>query len=181
MASKTSIINQALILIGESPVTDFTSPVGNIANSLYETSRDSMLTDHRWRFAVKKVALVVASTSPVNEWQYWFTLPTDMLLLIRTYPNSSYEVFEDKLATNSSTVSIDYVFDPGEQKYPEYFVKALAHNLASDMALAVTNDKTLEGIMAAKAARFVAAATHKDSQGRPSTAIQSRPFIDVRG
>ena len=181
MASKTSIINQALILLGESPISNFDAPVGIIANSVYETTKDTMLSDHRWRFAVKKAALTAASGSPVNEWTNHYTLPTDMILLIRTYPNSNYEVFENKLATNASSVSVDYVFDPGENKYPEYFVKAMAAQLASDMALAVTNDKTLEQRMAQKAVQFVASARHKDSQGRPSSAIQRRPYIDIRG
>lgn len=180
MASKLSIINQSLILMGESAIADLTLPVGIIANTLYETTKDSMLSDHRWRFAVKKAALVAAAGSPVNEWSYHFTLPTDMILLIRTYPGSHYEIFENKLLTNSASVSIDYVFDPGENKYPEYFLRALTHQLASDMALAVTNDKTLSQLMDQKASSYLSIAKHKDSQGRPSSAIQSRPYLDVR-
>lgn len=181
MASKIGIINHSLILIGESPITSLSSAVGTVAETVYDTTLESMLTDHRWRFAVKKVALVAASGSPLNEWTNHFTLPSDMLMLIRTYPNSVYEIYEDKLATNNNSVAVDYVFNPGETKYPEYFVKALAHQLASDMALSVTNDKTLEQRMAQKAEMAVAKAKHKDSQGRPSSAIQRRPYIDVRG
>lgn len=180
MSSKLDIINQGLLLLGESVITDYDTPVGIIADTLYKTTRDSLLASHRWRFAVKKVALVAASGSPVNEWQYHYTLPSDYVLLIRTYPNSNYEVFEDKLLSNLSTASIDYVFDPGEKKYPTYFIKALTHALASDMALSVTHDKSMADLQHKLADRWLARAKHADSQGRPQRVIQRRPFIDVR-
>lgn len=181
MASKLDIINQALVLLGENPVTDLTSPSGIIADTVYTTTRNDLLSGHRWRFAVKKVALVAAAGSPVNEWTNHFTLPTDMLVLFRTYPNSQYEIFEDKLVTNNASVSVDYIFDPGEKKYPDYFVKSLATLLSSEMALAITNDKKMSEMQHSKAQMAISSAKNKDSQGRPATAIQSRPYIDVRG
>lgn len=147
---------------------------------IYDDIREGLLTDHRWRFAVKKVALSAASGSPVNEWENHFTLPTDMLMLIRTYPNSTYEIYENKLLTQNSSVSVDYVFDPGEKKYPTYFVKVLVRNLASEACLAVTNDKKLSELMEVRALDELNKAMHKDAQGRPPTRIQRRPFIDIR-
>jgi len=181
MATKLSVINQALVLIGETPISSMAQPVGTIIETVYDTVKETLLSEHRWRFAVKKTNLSAAPGSPLNEWKNHFTLPTDMLLLIRTYPNSDYEIFQNKLATNEQSVAIDYVYDPSEPKYPEYFVKALATQLAADIALAVTNDKSLAQLMEQKAMRFLMTAQHKDSQGRPSTPIQSRPYIDVRG
>jgi len=181
MASKLEIINQALILLGENTVNDLTLPVGEVACRLYDTVREDLLTSHRWRFAVKKVALTAAAGSPVNEWTNHFTLPTDSLMIIRTYPRSNYEIYEDKILTNQSSVSVDYLFDPGEKKYPTYFIKAFALKLAADMCLAITNDKSLKELTERDAMFAITGAKFKDSQGRPSTAIVSRPFIDVRG
>lgn len=181
MASKLDIINQAFVLLGEKPVADLNKPVGIIAETVYKTTLSDLLTSHRWRFAVKKVALVEAAGSPVNEWSKHFTLPTDMLVMFRTYPGSSYEIFEDKLLTNGTSVSIDYMFNPGEKKFPEYFVRALSAKLASVMALAITNDKKMAEMQDINAMVAAGSAKNKDSQGRPATPIQSRPFIDVRG
>lgn len=180
MASKIDIVNQALVLLGESVISDLSLPVGETVETVYNTTRDSLLTSHRWRFAVKKVALSEAAGSPVNEWANHFTLPSDFLLLISTYPISTYEIYGSKLLTNNDEVEIDYIYDPGEKLYPAYFVKAFATQLASDIALPITNDKTLHELFAQKALNELAAARFKDSQGRPPKAIISRPFIDCR-
>ena len=180
MATKLEIINQALILMGESTVSDLTLPVGEVMERLYDDTRDSLLTSHRWRFAMKKVALSEASGTPVNEWDKHFTLPTGMLMLVTTYPTSTYEIYEDKLLTNHSSVSVDYLFNPGEKKFPAYFTKAFSKHLAAEACLSITNDKTLAQKLREDAEIAEARARYRDSQGRPPTAIQHRPFIDVR-
>jgi len=180
MASKINIVNQALVRLGESAITDYSLPVGNIIETVYDTVRQNLLTSYRWRFAMKKVALTEASGSPVNEWTKHFTLPSDMLLLVTTYPTSNYEVFEDKLLTNASSVSVDYVFDPGEKKYPQYFVNALALEIADAVCMPITNDKTMKEIVKVEAETATRSARFKDASGRPPSAIQDRPFIDVR-
>lgn len=180
MSTKLEIINQSLILLGEKSISDLSLPVGEVMTRLYDDVREDLLTDHRWRFAMKKVALSEAAGSPVNEWKNHFTLPTDMLMLITTYPTSNYEIYEDKLLTENESVSVDYLYDPGEKKYPTYFVRVFTHRLAAIAALAVTNDKKLEELMEVRAKECLGKARFKDSQGRPSVAIKSRPFIDVR-
>ena len=180
MASKLDIINQALIILGENVINDYSTPTGTALNEIYDSTREDLLQSSRWRFAVKKVALTEAVGSPVNEWDKHFTLPSDMLLLISTYPVSRYEIFEGKLLTNNSSVSVDYIFDPGEKEYPSYFIVALTRLLAANAALAVTNDKKMAEIMEHKSLTALASAQNKDAQGRPSTAIRRRPFIDVR-
>ncbi len=180
MANKRSIINQALVRLGERTITDMSLPIGEIVSSVYDTVKDTLLASHRWRFAMKKVALSESSGDPVNEWGNHFDLPDDMVLLITTYPVSSYEIYEDKLLTNAGSVSVDYVYDPGEKKYPAYFVNAFAKQLSADTALAITHDKTLHELITVEAESAAAAARNRDSQGRPPTAIISRPFIDAR-
>lgn len=180
MPSKLDIVNHALILLGESPLSDFTSNTGEVVETVCRRMRQEMLMEHRWRFAVKKAALTEASGSPVNEWENHFDFPSDMLLLIRTYPSSNYEVFADKLLTNNESVSIDYIYDPGIKAYPEYFANALAHRIAAEVCMAITNNHTLYDSMKQKYLMVLGAAKFKDSQGRPPKAIQSRPWIDIR-
>ncbi|WP_299083205.1 hypothetical protein [uncultured Paraglaciecola sp.] len=139
-----------------------------------------MLTDTRWRFATGKQSLNRLTATPLNEWRYAFQIPDDVLLVIRMYPSQGYEIYEDKIYTNAASVEIDYIFRPLEPAFPAYFVEALAARLAEEIAISVTNNVTLRGEMVELAARRRAEAMHKDAQGRPNVAIQSRPFIDVR-
>lgn len=179
--SKEDIVSMALLRIGEAPISSFSEgTAGLVASNLYDNVRDSMLTDYRWRFATGKVALSRLTDTPLNEWQYAFQLPTNLLLLIRTYPNSKFEIYEDKLYSHNSTCSIDYVFRPESGSFPAYFVSALATRLAAEFAISITNNQSLAELMEAKAQRDLSAARFKDSQGRPNVAIQSRPWIEVR-
>lgn len=179
--SKEDIVSMALVYIGESPIASFTEGTsGLVASNLYENTRDDLLTSHRWRFAVGKKSLSRLTSTPLNEWTYAFQLPTDLLMLFRVYPFDSYEVYEDKIYSHSATCDIDYLFRPSAGAFPAYFVKALAYKLAAEFAMGITNNQSLAKIMDDRAIRHLAAAKHKDTQGRPTHAITHRPWIQVR-
>lgn len=179
--SKEDIVSMALLQIGEAPISSFSEgTAGLVASNLYDNIRDAMLTDYRWTFATGKKALSRLTATPKNEWQYAFQLPTDLLLLIRTYPNSKYAVYEDKLYSHNATAEIDYIFRPESGDFPAFFVKALSTRLAAEFAISITNNQSLADLMERKAIRDLSAARFKDSQGRPNVAIVSRPWIEVR-
>lgn len=179
--SKYDIVSQALLYIGEPPISSFSEgTAGLVAGNLYDSTRDSMLTETRWRFAVGKKALSRLTATPLNEWTYAFQLPSNLLMLIRTYPNSRYEVYEDKLYSHNSTAEIDYVFRPDEGAFPAYFVKALSYRIAAEFAIAITNNRGIAELMEIKAEEYLRRARFNDAQGRKPTAIVSRPWVDVR-
>ena len=179
--SKEDIVSQALIMIGEAPISSFTEGTGGlVAGNIYATTRDDLLTAYRWRFAMRKNSLSRLVDTPRNEWEYAFQLPSDLLMLVRTYPNSTYEVYRDFLYSNNASVDIDYVYRPDVGFFPAYFVKALIYKLAEEMAISITNNQGLAERMEMRATKALAKATYVDSQGRPADPIVSRPFIDVR-
>ena len=119
--TKVSISNNALTILGANTITSFTdgSKAAGIANNLYEFVKKHTLSMYPWKFALKKVQLAQDSATPVNEWDYQYTLPTDA---VSTLPvavffsgNSNapkeldFEIYGDKLVTNSTTVYIDYI------------------------------------------------------------------------
>ena len=76
MSSKFDIVSQALLLIGEAPINSFDEGVsGVVASNLYDTTRDSLLTATRWRFAAGKASLSKLTATPLNEWNTAFLLP----------------------------------------------------------------------------------------------------------
>ena len=86
MASKIQLISNALILIGDLPITTL---VGNsraqtVANNLYDNIVQNELTKYRWGFAKKKAQLDLTTETPVGtEWQSIYQLPADLLFLIK--------------------------------------------------------------------------------------------------
>jgi len=181
MASKIDIFSQALVLLGEAPISSFDEGVpGVVAGSLYETTRDSLLTSNRWRFAVGKADLSRLTATPLNEWSYAFQLPSNMLMPIQISGTSPYEIFEDKLYTNTPSVQLEYVFSPPEESYPVYFVEALAARLAEVIAVPITNNLSLRDVMSQMASVRISEASFRDAQGRPVTSIVSNPFSRAR-
>jgi hypothetical protein len=77
MASKIQLISNALILIGDLPITSLegNSRAQTVANNLYDNIVQNEMTKFRWGFARKKAQLDLTVTVPVGtEWQSIYQL-----------------------------------------------------------------------------------------------------------
>ena len=182
MATDISMCSNALLLIGHSTISSFTDPGAGpeVAANLYDTTYENLLTQHRWRFATAKRQLSQLTSSPLNEWQYAYTLPADYLTGFRVYPSTDYEIYENKLYSNENEIAIDYIFKPDESRLPAYFVKLMEFHLAAQFAIPVTDNT-------AKAEEYrrmyedqLRRAKFIDSQARPSDGFVDSPFLEVR-
>lgn len=182
MATDISMSSNALLLIGHGTISSLTEPGAGAraAANLYPTVYEDALTGHPWRFAMGKVALSKLLDTPLNEWKNAFQLPGNLLLMYRTYPRSTYEIYEDKLYTDEESVEIDYWFEPAETTLPPYFVKYMQYLLAAEFAISVTDNRTLAETFSAMAEKQKLVAINRDSQGRTNNAIESAPFLEVR-
>jgi len=182
MATSIGMSSNALLLIGHNTINAFTDPGAGAraAANLYQTVYEDAITSHSWRFAIGKATLSELVAKPRNEWARAFQLPGDLLMVLRTYPRSNYEIYEDKIYTNGNAVDIDYWFTPSEGVLPPYFVKLMQYRLAAEFAISVTDNRTLAQIFEEKADRQFLVAANRDSQGRPNVAIKSSPFTEVR-
>ena len=183
MASSIDIASNALVRIGVAPISSFTEggAAGQAAANLYEPTVRAMLTEHRWRFAAAKRQLAQLVATPLNDYQYAYQLPSDMLVLYRAYNVQNYDIYEDKLFTNASSVEIDYLFRAGEALFPAYFQLAVEYQLASEFALIVTSNRALAETYEMKARDQMKKARFADSQGRPPQSIYTTDYLDVRG
>lgn len=191
MASKTSIISGASIRLGNDPVIslDEGSKAAQVGANLYAPVLESLLTAHRWRFATGKMNLSLLADSPLNEWAYAYQLPTNpkVMHIIRVYPATDYERFENKLYCDTGAgIAIDYVYRPSEEYFPPSFVDLLEYKMAMEMAIPITGSASLReqfkadivgnGLMPGVLGYAMAA----DSRERPADSIIDSPFIDVR-
>ena len=182
MATDISMSSNALLLIGHKTINSFTDAGAGAraAANLYQTVYEDAITSHSWRFAMGKVTLSQLAASPLNEWSNAFQLPGDLLLVYRTYPRTDFEIYEDMLYSNQSTIEIDYWFKPAETTLPPYFVKLMQYLLAAEFAISVTDNRSMAQNWADAANQQRLVAMNRDSQGRTNHAIQSAPFIEVR-
>lgn len=204
MATKLGLIQNALILIGDLPIDSLTGSTRahTVANSLYGSIVQNELSKYRWGFARKKVAIKVDSTGnnqdtvTGTEWSAKYTLPTDLITLIKVNPSVPYQIIEGKIYSNfdqtysSGTntvptnwipnVFIDYIADVAESTFPAYFTKMLEYRLAMDFAPAIRDSAASMQLMAQQYENASRMARCTDSQQHPVTPIQDRPFINVR-
>lgn len=183
MASDIDIASNALISIGHTPINSFedAGAGARVASALYEPRLLALLTDGTyWNFARKTRSLNRLSAEPINDWQFAFQLPTDMLAMERTYPRTDYQIFEEKLYSNNSEMMIDYIFRPSTPDMPAYFTLLLEYKMAADFAIPVTNDTQKAQIFAQAFDRQRGVAMATDAKNSPPVSIVDSPFVDVR-
>ena len=76
-----SICSDALIMLGASPLSSFTegTDAAQACDRLYPDLRDSILSRYPWSWSYKKTQLARLSVPPINEFEYAYQLPGDML------------------------------------------------------------------------------------------------------
>ncbi len=182
MATDIEICSNALIMVGHGPIASFTDggAGANTASALYSTTYESLLSQHRWRFASAKAALSKLTATPQNEWSYAFQLPSGYIVAIGVHPRVDYEIYEDKLYSNANEIDLDYIFKPSETILPGYFQRLLEFNLASIFAIPVTDNSTKAEEYRKMAEGQLRRSRFTDSQARPTDAIIDSPLVDVR-
>ncbi len=184
MASKIQLISNALILIGDLPITSLegNSRAQTVANNLYDNIVENELSKHRWGFARKKAQLSKTVEEPVgNEWQSIYQLPPDMITLIKIEPSIPYQILGDKVYCNvSDSLYCDYIYKPAESEWPPYFAKMIEYALAMDFAPSIRDSAASMELTANQYQNASRMARYTDSQQHPQTSIAYRPFIDVR-
>lgn len=182
-SSKIGLISKALVLCGEAPLNSLSDDrYGATAGAaLFELLYENELQSNRWRFSMKKGALSRLVLEPLNEWQYAYQLPTDMLLLVgMTFPQP-YEIYGTHLYTNATAVEVEYQFKPEISQLPAYFALLMTYVLAKDMVVPITENAAKHTMMQAKYIPQRDRAQFADAQSRPSKQIIDSPFTQVRG
>jgi hypothetical protein len=172
MTTKVSILSQAFVLLGTKPVNDpQNNPIYAAVSDLYDSIYPKLLAEHPWRFASQLFALNLVNETPPIEtrWTKIFQLPADLVRIWRTYPTCDYTIFQDKIYTTASSLTLEYVFQVDESKFPDYFTWLLVLTLARDCAMLVTQNATVKASFDKDAATQNAMAKFLDSQGIPGT------------
>ena len=83
--SDVAIANLALTKLGDLRITalsDNTKPVREI-NAIYGMLRDKLQRTYNWRFCVKRAALAADVATPVFDYSYQYSIPTDCLRVLQ--------------------------------------------------------------------------------------------------
>jgi len=196
-----SICSDALILLGAEPITSFTdgSDAAQACSRLYPDLRDTIISSYVWSWSLKKSQIARLSTAPINEWQYAYQLPGDMLSgVLAVFETAGttersrrygWEIYGEQLFTNMETVYIDYQQTIVESKMPVYFVRLLRTAMAAELAIVITDQASKSDYFRAQAfgtpmengrGGLMREAMNIDARGQSTQIVEDYSLIEVR-
>jgi len=191
MASAVDIANSALNLLGASTISAFTDDSKNarLINQRYEPVRNRVFRSHAWNCLHKRVQLAQNSTAPVVEYSHAYALPSDCLRVLKVHNGTTdsiksaidYKLEGRNIVTDEGTVFIIYIaLDTDPNNYDTYLQESIAHQLAADLAYAVTNNATLADKYMTRADERLREARFIDATENSLGTIESSEFVDAR-
>ena len=191
MASVVDICNSALNLLGASTISALTDDSKNarLCNQRYEPVRNRVFRAHAWNCLHKRVQLAQNSTAPVVEYSYAYALPSDCLRVLKIHNGTTdsiassidYKLEGRNIVTDEGTIYLIYIAlitDPNE--YDSYLQESISHQLAADIAYAVTNNATLANNYMTRADERLREARFIDATENALGTVESNEFTDAR-
>jgi hypothetical protein len=172
--SELAVVNEALVRLGVPPVGALSelNAQGVSASTLLETTRQELIADHPWSFALREAALSELSLSNSDErligYDHVYQLPPGILRIIGLRSRSPYRISADQLYTNAKDAELVYLEDVGVSYWPPHFRRALVFSLAAAMALPITDSTSRADLYYSQARQGLQRARAIDSQQVPS-------------
>ena len=147
--SKTDICNLALGWLGGTLLTNVEtddSDEAKLCRANYDSSRDAVLEERNWSFAIKRAALAPEASPPSFGYSYSFVLDPACIRVVKVSSNPYFTrditwIKEgNKILADTSVLHIQYIQQVvDETKFSAGFAQACAARLAMDIALPLTN------------------------------------------
>ena len=191
MASAVDIANSALNLLGASTISALTDDSKNarLCNQRYEPVRNRVFRSHAWNCLHKRVQLAQNSTAPVIEYSNAYALPSDCLRVLKIHNGTTdsiasaldYKLEGRNIVTDEGTVYLIYIaLETDPNNYDTYLQESISHQLAADLAYAITNNATLANQYMTRADERLREARFVDATENSLGTIESSEFTDAR-
>lgn len=145
--SVVDIVNRALDYLGQQTILNLDDPGPNAARvrRLWPSVRDSVLREHVWKSATRRVKLVEMAEAPAFGFARRYQLPPDFLRLVGTHPaNARVEVEGDALLADAADLSIAYVARSDDPRmFDSVLSECLSLKLAAEMSFGITASVSL--------------------------------------
>ena len=172
------LCSRALLLVGANAIQSFDdgSRESDVCSSIYETVRDTLLTNRLWSFSIEQLDLAQLNETPLRDWKYVYALPNNILRVRGVSGSKSFDIMGLKLYSNSPNVSIDCQKAVDVDEMPPYFQTALISELASKMAVSLLGDTSKYNLFAQMAQRDLINARLADAQNKPNITFGEDSF-----
>lgn len=175
--SEVQICNLALGWLGAELITSLgdDNDGAKLCNVNYPSARDTLLEMRDWSFAIKRRILTPLLEPPVHTYSQAFLIPADVIRTLMvddtTFADSLLDWTKEgnQILANVEKIYITYISRITDTVvFTPTFAQALAQRLAADMAIPLTESRTLqESHWALFEAKFEEASTSDSMQGKP--------------
>lgn len=193
MASQVSIVNRALVKLGESTVLLLTDNVKQARTmaAIFDDTRDAELRANRWKFAIKRAQLSALVDAPQFGYSYQYELPDDYLALVQVgefyvrtgmKQRAPWSIEGRRLLTDQAApLAIRYVSRVTDtSQFDALFVDSLACRLAMEACEALTQSDTKFQRVAAMRAEALKQALRVDAIENPPDELPDGTWLESR-
>jgi hypothetical protein len=189
--TKLDAANKALLLLGVAQIVSLTQDVqaARVMNTLFESTRLSVLAEFPWSFALKVVPLESAPEGtdiPIG-WEFAWIRPEGAAGLYRVFGqgapdgNSDYMTANGVIFTRDSDVWAEYTDVLSDvESWPALAAEAFVVRLASNAAPALDGSPQLAASLLAQYAQFSALAKGNSTNDERVPRQKPTHYIDVR-
>jgi hypothetical protein len=153
MTSSVSICSNALLRLGDSPISSFTDPSkrATACANLYPEMRDAVLRSHPWNCATKRVVLAPVAEAPAFDYVYQFQLPDDWLRTIQIGELGcplKYTIEGQRILANLDALKLVYIYrNTIEQSWDSTLVDVVTAAMTAVLAYPVTQSASMQQAM----------------------------------
>jgi hypothetical protein len=174
--SEVQICNQALALLGAELITslDDNTVEAKLSALYYPTIRDAVQYTYDWTFCIRWADLPQLADPPLSEFENAYQIPNDTLRVLFVgqdyeHVDRNYRIEGDVIVTNSVSCKAQLLTRVEDtSKFSPLFQQALVARLAAELAIPITNSRTLqEQNYAIYRSKMGEAETMDATQGRP--------------
>lgn len=191
--SEVSVVNLALTLLGQDRVISTSDDVeaARVMRSLWDSTRDTVLSGHPWKFAIKRAELPALAAAPAYGWAREFALPEECLRLVQVGDDwTFYETDTATFALEGGSILTDQAA-PLRVRYvqrvtntglwPVLFCRVVSLQLALDACEKLTNSSAKMDRIAAGFTSAIREAKRQNAIERPPLRADRSDWLSARG
>lgn len=186
MTSSVSICSNALLMIGDRPISslDEANDRARLASNLYPSARDAVLRMHPWSCVKKRVMLAPLSNAPAFDYSYQFQLPADFARPIQVGLRCdpiSYLIEGNVMLANVNAIPLVYVFkSTNESTWDALLIEAMTLYMASLFAYPLTKSAALAQTKMGELQVLLKTARAVNGQDDPPETLGDFPLLAER-
>ncbi|WP_334037285.1 hypothetical protein [Burkholderia gladioli] len=186
MTSSVSICSNALIQLGDKPISSFQDPStrAQVCSIAYPEVRDAVLRAHPWNSCVKRVVLAPMTDKPAFDYAYQFQLPADWLRTMQIGSRRNrldYASEGNRILAHVNALPLVYIFrNEIEATWESTLVDVVTKAVKAGIAYAITQSASMAQVAMTEYTTVLKQAKAINGQDDDTETVGDFPLLEDR-